>query len=87
MHSKNMIKLKTENIKQIENVGCRAAYLCTRRAWHVIKVILCNPCHFKKPKYPIRKTTRFAVRIAAPMENNRSTAVELGKATKGCCTV
>ena len=52
-------------------------------------------CHFKKPKYPFRKTSRskfldvklarFAVRLAAPMENNRSTATKLGKAAKGCC--
>ena len=45
--------------------------------------------HFKKSKFPFTKTSRwkfldlklthFAVRIAAPLENNRSTAEELGE--------
>ena len=48
-----------------------------------------TPCHFKKPKFSLRKTSRWkfldvklariAVRIAAPMENNRSAAAGLGK--------
>ena len=50
-----------------------------------------TPCHFKKPKFPFRKTSlwkfldvklaRFAVRIAlaATMENNGCTVAELGK--------
>ena len=54
-----------------------------------------TPCHFKKPKLLFRKTSRekfldfklarFAVRIAALMENNRSTAAEFGKGV--CCNV
>ena len=45
-------------------------------------------CHFKKPKFSFTKTscwkfldlmpTHFAVRIVAPLGNNRSTAEELG---------
>ena len=46
-------------------------------------------CHFKKSKFPFRKTSRlkflglkpnqFAVRTAAVLENNCSTEEELGK--------
>ena len=46
--------------------------------------------HFKKSKFPFKKTSRkkfrdvklthFAARIAAPMENNHSTAKKLGEA-------
>ena len=51
-------------------------------------------CHFKKSKFSFTKTSRwkfldlkpthFAVRIAAPLENNRSTAEDLGE---WCCTL
>ena len=51
-----------------------------------------TPCHFKKSRFSFRKTslwkfldvklTHFAVRIAASIENYRSTADEL---CKGCC--
>ena len=51
-------------------------------------------CHFKKSKFSFTKTSRwkfldlksthFAVRIAAPLGNNRSTAENLGER---CCTL
>ena len=75
-------------------IGLQPIYY-TRCAGHVIKIVLCATlCHLKKPKLPFRKTccgkfldvklARFALRITALMENNRSTATEFGKGVLSC---
>ena len=69
-------------------LGLQPIYLLDKLGMS-LKSFCATLCHFKKCKFPFRKTscwkfvniklTHFAVRRAAPMENNRSTTEELGK--------
>ena len=74
----------------IENIGRPAAYLFAKRAGHQSRLhSRATLCHSKKSKFSFTKTSRwkfldlkpthFAVKIAAPQENNRSTTEELGE--------
>ena len=85
-----LTKLKTKKIKLKLKMleGLQPIYLVDERGMSP-KSSCATPCHFKKLKRPFRKTSRgkfldlklarFAVRIAAFMENNRSIVEEFGK--------
>ena len=70
-------------------LGLQPIYLPNVQDKTVIKVVLCNLCHFKKSKFSFTKTSRWkfldlkptyvAVRIAATLGNIRSTAEEHGE--------
>ena len=94
MHSKNMMnKTKNKNTKEIKLrlkmlVGLQLIYLLDELSMSS-KSSGVTLCHLKKFKFPFGNTSRwklfdvkltqFAVRIAAPMENNRVTTEKLGK--------
>ena len=68
-------------------VGLQPIYL--PNVLGIIKLSSATICHFKKSKFSFTKTSRwkffelkpthFAVRIAAPLENNRSITEQLGE--------
>ena len=91
MHSKNTIN-ETKN-KKPKKVKLKLVMLLRLQLIYFLDVLgMSSKSSCAKPfptKFPFRKTSRwkffdvklthFAARIAAPMENNRSTAKKLGK--------